>query len=57
MKQKLIELVIALPCILVLGYEGGKFMVNILLICVLPFLGRYLWANNPFRDSFSSSSN
>jgi len=49
MKQKVIELLIALPAIIGLGYHGGMYMVNVLIVGVLPYLGRYLWKNNPFK--------
>ncbi len=49
MKQKVIELLIALPAIVGLGYHGGMYMVNVLIVGVLPYLGRYLWKNNPFK--------
>lgn len=50
MKQKAIELLIALPAIAGLGYHAGMYMVNVIIVGVLPYLAKYLWNNNPFRS-------
>lgn len=47
MKQKLLEIVIAIPAIAGLGYHAGLYMVNVLAVGVLPYLVRYLWINRP----------
>lgn len=49
MKQKVIEIVIALPAIAGLGYHAGVYIVNIIVIGVIPYMVRYLWKTNPFK--------
>lgn len=44
-----IEILLFTPAIIILGMEGAKFLVNVVMICILPWLGIYLYRNNPFR--------